>query len=200
MALCATECAKLKIKISEYFETNVFRLFKYCFNKFVTWKKWIQMHMTFKKKIGSIFMFYYFFYLFLNLSNWHCHLFTFRYFKWQSFETGGSYNQTLPCKLCIIYDFKESCFFQIYVRKKMRILFIFKQLIRDHSYSNNYEVTICIAESGVYLLFTVSYSEGLLILKRNTSETLPRILRSKISESKDSFAVPIYSIFFICPN
>ena len=31
-------------------------------------------------------------FLFLNHSSWHCHLFVFHHYKWQSFETGSSHS------------------------------------------------------------------------------------------------------------
>ena len=57
------------------------------------------MHFS-RNKIKSVGQsFYVLTFLLFNLSSCHGHLFVFRHFKWQSFEIGGSYSQTLQWKL-----------------------------------------------------------------------------------------------------
>ena len=44
------------------------------------------------KKVGQDF--YLLAFLFFNRSSWHCHLYVFRHYKWESFKKCSSYSQT----------------------------------------------------------------------------------------------------------
>ena len=91
-------------KISVYFVTSVFSfsLNNYRFNKSLAKQMYTDTFDLQKiKPVGQ--SFYVLSFLFFNHNSWHCHLFVFRRYKWQSFEKESSYSHTFAMKLCIIH-------------------------------------------------------------------------------------------------